>query len=55
MAFCKIRLCFVKVPDDGPGLHKGLKEYFHYYNNELCHHGISNQIPVNRYFKRAAL
>ena len=35
--------------EDGIELCKGLKEYFHYYNNELSHQGINRQIPVTLY------
>ena len=35
--------------EDGIELYKGLKEYFHYYNNELSHQGINRQIPVTLY------
>ena len=45
---------YIKVPSDGLELYHGLKEHFGYYNNELCHQGINNQIPANFYFNRAA-
>jgi len=35
--------------EDGIELYKGLKEYLHYYNNELSHQGINRQIPVTLY------
>lgn len=35
--------------EHGIELYKGLKEYFHYYNNELSHQGINRQIPVSLY------
>jgi len=40
-------------PADGLELYQGLKEYFDYYNNQLCHQGIDHQIPANRYSKAA--
>ncbi|MGD0754873.1 MAG: IS3 family transposase [Bacteroidales bacterium] len=44
---------YIKVPSDGLELYQGLKEYFDYYNNELCHQGIDHQIPANRYYQAA--
>lgn len=35
--------------EDGIELYRGLKEYFHYYNNELSHQGINRQIPATLY------
>jgi len=40
---------YIKFPSDGLELYQGLKEYFDYYNNFLCHQGIGRQIPVNLY------
>lgn len=45
---------YIKVPSDGLELYQGLKEYFDYYNNKLCHQGIDHQIPANRYYYKAA-
>jgi putative transposase len=39
---------YIKVPADGLELYQGLKEYFDYYNNQLCHQGIDQQIPANK-------
>jgi putative transposase len=44
---------YIKVPADGLELYQGLKEYFDYYNNELCHQGIDHQIPANKYYQAA--
>ena len=33
---------------DGLELYQVLKEYFDYYNNELCHQGIDHQIPAKK-------
>jgi putative transposase len=44
---------YIKAPSDGLELYQGLKEYFDYYNNELCHQGIDHQIPANRYYQAA--
>ena len=44
---------YVKVPADGLELYQGLKEYFHYYNNQLCHQGIDHQIPADKYYTAA--
>lgn len=44
---------YIKVPSDGLELYQGLKEYFDYYNNELCHQGIDHQIPAKRYYQAA--
>ena len=44
---------YIKVPADGLELYQGLKEYFDYYNNQLCHQGINHQIPANKYFQAA--
>jgi putative transposase len=44
---------YVKVPADGLELYQGLKEYFDYYNNKLCHQGIDHQIPAKRYYQAA--
>ena len=44
---------YIKVPSDGIELYQGLKEYMHYYNNQLCHQGIDHQIPANRYYQAA--
>ena len=45
---------YIKGSSDGLELYHGLKEYFDYYNNELGHQGIDNQIPANLYFNKAA-
>jgi putative transposase len=44
---------YIKVPADGLELYQGLKEYFDYYNNQLCHQGINHQIPANKYYQAA--
>jgi len=44
---------YIKVPADGLELYQGLKEYFDYYNYELCHQGIDHQIPAKRYYQAA--
>jgi putative transposase len=44
---------YIKVPADGLELYQGLKEYFDYYNNQLCHQGIDHQIPANKYYQAA--
>lgn len=44
---------YIKVPSDGLELYQGLKEYFDYYNNKLCHQGIDHQIPAKRYYQAA--
>lgn len=44
---------YIKVPADGLELYQGLKEYFNYYNNELCYQGIEHQIPANKYYQAA--
>jgi putative transposase len=44
---------YIKVPADGLELYHGLKEYFDYYNNQLCHQGIDHQIPANKYYQAA--
>ena len=49
----KYDYAYIKIPSDGLKLYQGLKEYFDYYNNELCHQGIDHQIPVNRYYQAA--
>jgi len=40
---------YLSPAEDGIELYKGLKEYFHYYNNELSHQGINRQIPATLY------
>jgi len=40
---------YIKVPSDGLELYQGLKGYFDYYNNRLCHQGIGRKIPANLY------
>jgi len=44
---------YIKVPDDGLELYQGLKEYFDYYNNQLCQQGIDHHIPANKYYQAA--
>jgi putative transposase len=44
---------YIRVPADGLELYQGLKEYFDYYNNQLCHQGIDHQIPANKYYQAA--
>ena len=44
---------YIKVPSDGLELYQGLKDYFDYYNNHLCHQGIDHQIPAQRYYQAA--
>lgn len=44
---------YIKNPEDGLELYRGLTEYFDYYNNRLCHQGIGHMIPAHLY-KRAA-
>jgi len=44
---------YIKTPADGLELYQGLKEYFDYYNNKLCHQGIDHQIPANKYYQAA--
>jgi putative transposase len=44
---------YIKVPADRLELYQGLKEYFNYYNNQLCHQGIDHQIPANKYYQAA--
>lgn len=34
---------------DGASLHKGLKEWFDFYNTERKHQGIGKEIPIERY------
>jgi putative transposase len=45
---------YIKIPSDGLELYQGLKHYFDYYNNRLCHQGIDNQIPSKLYYQNAA-
>ena len=40
---------YIKVPSDGLELYQGLKGYFDYYNNRLCHQGIGRKIPASLY------
>jgi putative transposase len=40
---------YIKVPSDGLELYQGLKGYFDYYNNQLCHQGIGRKIPAGLY------
>ena len=40
---------YIKLPSDGLELYQGLKEYFDYYNNRLCHQGIGRKIPASLY------
>jgi putative transposase len=40
---------YIKVPSDGLELYQGLKGYFDYYNNQLCHQGIGRKIPASLY------
>jgi len=44
---------YIFPADDGLDLYKGLKGYFHYYNNELAHQGIGRQTPAKLYRKAA--
>ena len=44
---------YIFPADDGLDLYKGLKEYFHYYNNDLAHQGIGRQTPAKLYRKAA--
>lgn len=38
---------------DGLELYQGLKEYFRYYNHDLCHQGIGRKIPAELYYPAA--
>ena len=40
---------YIKVPSDGLELYQGLKGYFNYYNNQLCHQGIGRKTPASLY------
>lgn len=40
---------YLHPANDGLELYQGLKEYFQYYNHELCHQGIGRRIPADLY------
>jgi len=48
----KYESVYLNPPDTGLDLYHLLKKYFHYYNNERRHTGISNQIPINYYLTK---
>ena len=40
---------YLHPANDGLELYNGIKEYIHYYNNNLCHQGIERKIPADLY------
>lgn len=45
---------YLRVPDDGVGLYKGLNDYFCFYNSERLHQSLGYKTPEVLYNKRAA-
>lgn len=43
---------YIKAYDTVPELHKGLSDYFLFYNEDRPHQGLNNRLPADLYFSR---